>query len=255
MDQSGSVHVSKVDDIAALKRAYHHMSQETWTEMDKGVGSDALIECYIPGREYSVEGYVSSDTLVIVSITEKITTPPPFFVELQHCVPASLLSSEEKKITSYMAEVVNALDFNLGVFHAEIKVNSEGVFLIEMAGRLAGDKITDLIGISTKINMQEIMIQAHLGLSLPLQEKVTYCAAGITYFVIDQRRYQSVSGMALLSQMPGFVDAELFYNPGDSIPALTSFMGRVGYVMFTAPNSDLLKKRLADAVKAVRFDS
>lgn len=64
IDQSGSVHVSKAANIYELKEDYNNMCADVWTEMGKGVGTVALVEEYIHGVEYSVEGFVDSSAWI-----------------------------------------------------------------------------------------------------------------------------------------------------------------------------------------------
>ena len=252
IDQSGSVHVSKVNSLEALKTAYQNMCAETWTEMAKGVGTHAIVETYISGKEYSVEGYLNQD-VVVVSITEKTTTKPPYFVEMRHIVSANLSEQAAKTIEDYVRRVVKALKINCGVFHAEIKVDEVGPVLIEIAGRLAGDRICDLIQLAKGVDLRDMMIYSHLGMPILQSESLSQQYAGIQYFSIDHNNYKQVDGLDVLEALPGFYDFQRYYQKGQLVPALNSFLGRVAACVFTAKDYETLVARLDDATKVLRF--
>jgi hypothetical protein len=53
--------------------------------------------------------------------------------------------------------------------------------------------------------------------------------------------------------MDGYQEVETYYEPGAHIPAAVDFRGRVGHVLFSAPDRTVLEERLQRAGNAVRF--
>ncbi len=254
VDQSGSVHVSKVDDLVSLENAYQKMCDDKWTEMAKGVGSIALIEEYIDGPEFSVEGYVNNHLSHIVSVTEKITRGNPYFVEMGHIVSADISQSLHKKISLYIQRVINALQINLGVFHAEIRISHQGPVLMEIAGRLAGDRICDLIQLSSNTNLFQIMLDSYLGHAINFSSVNFKQYAGIRYFSANMlSRFSNVVGVDKIKCIQGFEEFKLLIQPGETVPPLENFMGRAAYCIFTAPTYDALQSRLCDAERCIQF--
>src|SRR3990167_9369612 len=98
IDQSGSIHVRKIENIDDLSQAYNMMCYDPWTEMGKGIGSVAIIEEYIYGTEFSIEGYVDKTGCYIVSVTQKKPSTEPFFVELGHIVQANINQHDYNRI-------------------------------------------------------------------------------------------------------------------------------------------------------------
>jgi len=254
LDQSGSIHVSKANNLNELTTAYQALCEDKWTEMAKGVGTIAIVEEYIDGTEFSVEGFVDETGSHIVSITEKLTKGEPFFVEMGHIVSAKIDSSIREAIMQYMQQVVKALHINLGVYHAELKINKHGPVLIEIAGRLAGDKICNLILLSTGVNLFQIMLESHLGHPIKLDAVTIKQYAGIRYFSpIGLKTYSTITGIDELKSLTGYHDFKLLINPGQIIPPLANFMGRAAYCIFTAPTYEELKLTLDFAEKVITF--
>lgn len=253
IDQSGSVYVLRLDTIEELSSAYHAMCHDSWTEMGKGIGSVAIIEEYIHGKEFSVEGYVDSQGSEIVSITEKFLGAEPYFVELGHIVQADIDNTTREHIQTYIREVIAAVQLSVGVFHCEIRLSSKGPVLMEISGRLAGDKICDLIFLSSGINLYEIMIRCHLGESISRMQSISHHFAGIHYFSSTKTHYQQCIGIDEIKALPGFHDFNLTIQANQLIPKLTSFQGRLGHCIFTAPSYAELRSRLNRANDLIQF--
>ncbi|EKD75377.1 MAG: hypothetical protein ACD_44C00148G0002 [uncultured bacterium] len=254
VDQSGSMHVSKINNLAELSAAYHAMCNDPWTEMGKGIGSVALIEEYINGEEFSVEGYVDNQYTQIASITKKFLTPEPLFIEMGHIVPADITLEKQKIIKQYVKEVIAALNINLGVFHAELRIDEEGPVLMEIAGRLAGCRICDLIFLAKGVSMYEAMIKTHLGLPIEKISDTILQYAGMCYFDLKGKNvFQEINGVENLKNIPGFYDFKVFHKPGEYVPPLTTFQGRVASCVFTAPTYAEVMQRLEYAKSTISF--
>lgn len=55
-----------------------------------------MVEQRVTGREVSVEGMTVDGKTTILTITDKLTTEPPFFVELGHSEPQDFQSRLKK---------------------------------------------------------------------------------------------------------------------------------------------------------------
>jgi hypothetical protein len=123
-----------------------------------------LLEAYVDGPEFSVEGYVTGGQVHFVSVTEKLLSAEPYFVELGHIVQANLSESTIHAIKCYTTRVVNALGVNLGPVHCEIRLGQKGPVVMELAARLAGDRICDLIDLALGVSLPRIMIETYLSI-------------------------------------------------------------------------------------------
>lgn len=253
IDQSGSVHVSRANNLNELKKAYISMCADPWTEMSKGIGTVAIVEEFIEGSEYSVEGFVDHQGANVLSITEKKITDLPFFVEIGHVVEATISTKLRTIIINYIHDIIKALKINIGVFHAEIKVNNDNPILIEIAGRLAGDKICDLIQYAIGANMYEIMITSHLGNAIVNTHYNRRQYAGIRYFTSNLQTYSKVYGLDEIISLSGYRDFKILIQPKQNIPPLTNFLGRVAYCIFTADTYDKLQFNLNLAEQLIKF--
>lgn len=124
-----------------------------------------IIEEYVSGQEYSVEGISYMGKHTILAMTKKYTTGEPHFIETGHLEPAPV---SEEMFTHVKKVVIHALD-SLGIVngasHSEIKINDDGnIKIIEIGGRMGGDCIgSDLVYYSTGIDYVKAVIQIACG--------------------------------------------------------------------------------------------
>lgn len=129
----------------------------------KSFDSDILIEEYIPGNEYSVESLSFHGEHHVVQITRKVTTGYPHFAELEHHQPAQLDSNSRKKIVNAVTGVLTKVGYTDGASHIEVKINPNGIYLIEINPRGGGDRISDtLVGLSTDCDYLRGMLDISL---------------------------------------------------------------------------------------------
>jgi biotin carboxylase len=254
-DLSGSLHVTKAESLAELRSAYAAMTTDLVADFGRRPSSRALLEEYVAGPELSVEGFVQAGDVHFVSITEKLLGPEPYFLEVGHIVQAQLPPAAIHAIRWYTEDVVRALGISLGPFHAELRLTHQGPVLMEIAARLPGDHICDLILKARGVDLRRIMIAAYLGqtVRVPLTG-LARGYAGIHYFTReDLEHYDRVEGIEALRHEPGFEELGLLIPPGESIPKPTSFRSRIAYAMFTAPTHEVLRRRLARADRTLEF--
>jgi carbamoyl-phosphate synthase large subunit len=131
-----------------------------------------IVEEFIDGREFSVETLTQNGQTHIIQVTEKLTLGNDigYFVEDTHIVPARIGKEEYDEIKKLIFEIAEKLGINNCPTHTEIKLNSRGVFIIEIACRLGGDYITsDLVPLSTGVDMLKNLIFISIGESISVE--------------------------------------------------------------------------------------
>src|SRR5581483_4851638 len=143
--------------------------EEAYTvAVTKSSTGTCILEEYIEGQEYSVETITwSKGNHLILGITQKKTTPPPFFVELGHIFPAVLPEDEAASIVHVLQGALDVLGIESGASHTEVKLTPHGPMVIEVGGRLAGDFIPKLVWMSTKMNPYLLELSAIVGDKMP----------------------------------------------------------------------------------------
>jgi biotin carboxylase len=254
VDCGGSLNVRKVTNQEELIDAFKVIMNTPVIETDLVHQPKVLVEEFLDGPEYSVEGYIENNKPIFLSITEKFLGVEPYFVEIGHIVSPQLPTSIEQSIYSYIESVTKTLNLDIGPFHCELRLIKNSPILIEAAARLAGDRICDLIHYATGFDLYKIMYNCFLGIPNLQQQRQINKFAGIHFFTNSQlTTYSTIQGIEKIKNISGFVELNLLKKPGEFIPFPSSYLGRIGYAIFTHENYNELKSILENLDTLIEF--
>ena len=157
-DRSGSLGVAKVNNeeeiLSAVEKA-----------LNCSFKHQAMVEEFIEGREISVEFISYRGTHYPLTITDKVTTEAPHFVELEHHQPSTLTPAQYEEIYAITRRALDALGVTDGASHSEYKITKDGrICIMEIGARMGGDFIgSDLVRLSTGYDFVKGVIDVALG--------------------------------------------------------------------------------------------
>lgn len=249
-DGGGSVLVRRVDSLPELRKAFED-SSAGMLDVDHFVGRSFLLEEFLDGPEFSIEGYLDRGEPHVVAVTEKRLGTAPFFAEMGHIVEAALSGDERGALVSYIENVARAIGLSIGAFHAEARLTYRGPILIEINCRLGGDRIIRLVELAKGVSLPAAMVRSYCAIDIPEQSislGARHGIAGVRFLSAPEGATMGeVQGLKEIRAMPGCEEVEIYLRPGDTVQPLTDFRGRVGHVLFTAENRLALDVRLREA--------
>ena len=140
---SGSRGVIRADTPQALRDAWARVSrllaQPDIRAQREAEDNAILIESFIPGREFAIEGVLSQGRLQVLAIFDK--PDPlygPYFEETIYLTPSRATTSVQRAIEAAVDGACRALGLWHGPIHAECRVNDLGVYILEVAPRPIG---------------------------------------------------------------------------------------------------------------------
>lgn len=119
---------------------------------------DFILEQAVQGTEYSIDGAVINGQLFITLLRKKIITPIPVRQPISSFAVAPDADNKKlfERIYRYIEKAVSALSYNNCLLNADLIVNEEQVFLIEMAPRPSGHYLHDVfVPAATGIDLAE----------------------------------------------------------------------------------------------------
>ena len=234
-DNSGSRGVKLCRNKEELQEAMQEALQ--YSHLDT-----VLVEEYIEGQEYSIEGLHYEGKSEVIQFTEKTTTEFPYNVELAHKQPANLTENQKNDIWELVSKIANCMHFGNCPSHTELKINERGIFIIETSPRLGGDYITStLVPLSTGINMEDQLLNIALGEKVDTQTGRVEKASGVCFFCLPEGVVKHIDPkIEDVVSWPGVYSFELKLKEGDEVHQITSSLNRYGEVIISVENREEL---------------
>lgn len=194
-----------------------------------------LVEEFIEGPEYSIEGLHYDGKSEVIQFTEKKTTEFPYNVELGHKQPANLTDEQKKAIREIVSKIGMALRFENCPSHTEVKINERGIFVIESSPRLGGDYITStLVPLSTGINMEDQLL--HIALNEPIDTITGRVdkASAVCFFSFPEGVVKAIDpNINEVANWPNIQNFIFNLKVGDKVNKITSSLNRYGqFIVF-----------------------
>ncbi|MCX6551548.1 MAG: ATP-grasp domain-containing protein [Acidobacteria bacterium] len=140
---SGSRGVIRADDPAGFVRAFarvqHILRAPDIRPMKDPAHRHILIESFIPGTEFAVEGVMQHGELHVLAIFDKPDPlEGPFFEETIYVTPSRAADGDVHRIVAGVTAAASAFGLRHGPIHAECRLNAAGVFVLEIGARPIG---------------------------------------------------------------------------------------------------------------------
>ena len=212
-----------------------------------------LVEEFIEGPEYSIEGLHHDGKSEVIQFTEKKTTEFPYNVELGHIQPANISDENKQKIREIVEKIGKALNFVNCPSHTELKINERGIFVIETSPRLGGDYITStLTPLSTGVNLEDELLKISLGKEIaPTTKAVQY--SGVRFFSFEEGSViKNVPNIEFVKTWPHVVDFSFNLKEGAKVNRITSSLNRYGHLTLTAGNRESIEDAFDKYEKAIK---
>ena len=236
-----------------LCRTKEELEQSMAEALEYSKLDSVLVEEFIEGPEYSIEGLHYDGKSEVIQFTEKKTTEFPYNVELGHIQPASISEENKQKIREIVAKIGKALKFENCPSHTELKINERGIFVIETSPRLGGDYITStLTPLSTGVNVEDELLRISLGEKIsPCPQSVQY--SGVRFFAFEEGNIiKHIPDANFVKTWPHVVDFSFNLKEGDCVNQITSSLNRYGHLTLIAGNRASIEDAFGKYEKAIK---
>ncbi|WP_323695890.1 ATP-grasp domain-containing protein [Staphylococcus pseudintermedius] len=199
-----------------------------------------LMEEFIEGQEFSVESLVQDGNVKFVNITKKYTNSN--FVETGHLVPFfGLEDTFKNKIYKMNEKVINNMNVKDSIVHLEAKIHQNDIFVIEVATRTPGDRIMDLIELSTGINIYSKVVDISMGKKIDILQNTKNVTFYAHWFTTDKiGTINSFDGEDVIKNDNNIKMFELLKSKGDKLEGESSSFNRLGYCIVQIKNENEL---------------
>jgi biotin carboxylase len=258
---SGSRGVIRVEDSEELVRAVNRV-RAIQSRADRDARELGLIiEGFIPGREYALEGILTRGELTTLALFDKPDPlDGPFFEETIYVTPSRLPGQLQDRIHRDVARVCRMAELTDGPVHAEMRVNDRGIWILEVAARsiggLCGRVLTHSLGMSLEELILRQLVAERPGAPPPVVDMASAGgAAGVMMIPIPRRGiYHGLEGLAAAQSVAGITGVTITAGPGQIVAPPPDGASYLGFIFARALIPADAEAALRSAHRWLHFD-
>lgn len=251
---SGSRGVIRADDYEELVRAVNWV-RVIQSRADRDAQALGLIiEDFIPGREYALEGILERGELTTLALFDKPDPlDGPYFEETLYVTPSRLPGALQDRIHQEVARACRLASLAAGPVHAEVRVNDQGIWILEIAARSIGGLCGRVLTHSLGMSLEELILRQVTAEPLPIAGEGG--AAGVMMIPIPRRGiYHGIKGLAAAQSVPGVTGVTITAEPGQIIGPPPEGASYLGFIFARAVSPEDADAALRTAHRRLRFD-
>ena len=254
LDRNGSQGVMRVDSADDLEAKVSRLLRiiQTAPTMPR---PDFLMESYVPGAEYAVEALLADEALHVLAIFDKPDPlEGPFFEESIYVTPSRLPPAWQDDVRAATARATQALGLGFGPVHAELRINDEGVWLIEVAGRSIGGLCSETLRFGTDESLESLILRHACGLPIP-DLRPQGQAQGVMMMPIPQAGVlRGVTGLEKALSVDGITNIQVTAQEGYSLRPLPEGNSYLGFIFAECATPQQAEQALRQAYACLAFD-
>jgi biotin carboxylase len=221
-------------DILRLNEPHHNFIQ---------------VEDFIPGREFALEGILTAGQLRVLAIFDKPDPlDGPYFEETIYVTPSRRDAETQCTMVRATEAAVKALGLTHGPVHAEMRVNQQGVWMLEVAARPIG-------GLCSRVlpGLEELIL-SHAAGEDGTTIQMPQDAAGVMMIPIPREGvYITTTGVDDARAVPGIEDVIITAKQGQKLIPLPEGNSYLGFIFARGESPEIVEESLRASHQRLEF--
>lgn len=211
-DNQSSRGVHKVADPKYLREAFRDALKQTRLNW-------VLVEEYINGIEFTVEGIKTPNKHKTLAISVKDHFDHNPMIAKRLVFSNEIEGINFDRLMRENDHIIETMQLPFGLTHAEYKFYNDQFYLMEVAARGGGTKISShIVPILSNIDTYAVLLKLAMGRKVEdLPHIKTEMAVLLEFFEFQSGTVKSITGLEKAKSLPGLIDMEINFSVGDFI--------------------------------------
>lgn len=207
---SGSRGVIRANDENEFVQAFTRLKRLLLGEGYGEYATEFLVEDFIPGFEVALEGLLTHGQLKVLTLFDKPDPlDGPFFEETIYVAPSRLSDAMQQDIAHCVSLAAASLGLREGPVHAELRVNEQGPWMLEIAGRSIGGLCSTILEFGAGMCLEELILRHAIGEEVIALERDTRAVGVMMIPIPSAGMLKAVSGVEEAAAVPLITGVEI----------------------------------------------
>ena len=213
-----------------------------------------LVEDFVAGPEVALEGLLTRGNLRVLALFDKPDPlDGPFFEETIYVTPSRLPISVQADIADCASRACRAMGLSEGPVHAELRINADGPWIIEINPRSIGGFCSRVLRFGTGLSLEELIIRNALDddYSPPIRENQ---AAGVMMIPTPHAGVLTeVRGLDEAQAVDGIEQLTISAHLGQELIPLPEGARYLGFLFARAATPEAVERALRESHARLDF--
>lgn len=238
---SGSRGVIRVNDAAAMRDAATRLAAILEDSHLNGEERDwLLVEAYLPGREFALEGMLEDGKLRVITLFDKPEPlEGPYFEESYYITPSRLPESAQQLLARRVQQACTAYGLSHGPVHAELRYDGQQAWIIEVAARTIGGQCARLLQLGAGQSLEAMVLTQAMGwpLTIGTDAEGEKKAGGVLMIPIPEAGIlRRVEGISAAQRVPLIDEVVISLRDGGELRPLPEGDAYLGFIFAHGDN-------------------
>ena len=224
-------------------------------------GQQVIVEGFIPGREYAIEGVLTRGAFQPLAIFDKPDPlDGPFFEETIYVTPPRLSEAEERAVLASVTRAVGALGLYHGPVHAECRMHRGEVVMLEIAPRPIGGLCSRVLRFvqgtapaADTISLEELLLRHAIGGDVSGWRREAPAAAVMMIPIPRRGHLRRVEGEDAARAVPLVEDVRITAKQDQLLEPLPEAGSYLGFIFARSPSAVAAADAVREAHASLSF--
>ncbi|GAC1684600.1 MAG: hypothetical protein PVS3B3_05590 [Ktedonobacteraceae bacterium] len=214
-----------------------------------------LVEDFIPGFEVAVEGIVTHGQLKVLTLFDKPDPlDGPFFEETMYVTPSRLTEDMQQAIAAAVARAAASLGLREGPVHAELRVNEQGPWMLEIAGRSIGGLCSTILEFGSGMCLEELILRHAIGEEIDMISRDEHAAGVMMIPIPSAGMLKGVYGVEEAMSVPLITGVEITAKLNNQLVPLPEGASYLGFIFARGETPVEVEDAIRRAHALLKFD-
>jgi len=243
---------------AAMVRVRHLLDSHDVRALRDPEASTLIVEEFVEGREFALEGVVDGGRLQVIALFDKPEPlDGPFFEETIYTTPSRATRAEQKAIVTAIDRAVRSLGLTHGPIHAECRVGSSDVIVLEVAARPIGGLCAKAVEVvdanGHRLTLEELLLRHATGEDISEYRPPEEGSAVMMVPIPGEGVYHGVTGVDDALSVPGVTDVRITAKADQLLTPLPEGATYLGFIFARATTADAAERAIREAHTRLHF--